>query len=449
MKKLTLIAATSLFTTSLFACGGSDLTDDDDTPPIDAPPPVDLVVRIPGGDLSGDITWEAEKTYILEGYVFLTSGTLTIEPGATVKGENGSALTITKDAKLNAVGTATQPIVFTSNKTPAAPGDWGGIVMLGKAPINVAGGINKVEGFPDSYGDRIVYGTPAPAAADPAHDCGKISYARVEYAGFLLSTDNELNGLTIAGCGSATKVDYVQVHLGQDDGVEVFGGTVNLSHLVITQPDDDGLDWDLGWTGNAQFVVIQQKTGRGDKAIEADSNRNDNELRPRSAPEIWNVTMIGGDGAAVDPQGGIHLRRGTAGKVSNAIVAYFTKFAVDLDGTSTVNQFGTGLTIKHTYFVKGTASTAIWPAGFDVGSNGMQNDGGFDEAAQIGGDATNHLGVDVQLTAPKDLAAPNWKPAAASPVLAGCGTPSAGLDTTATFCGAIGATDWTIGWTKY
>ena len=445
MKKLSLLAVSILA-----ACGGDSGLTGDDTPPIDGretdAPPGSEIIHIPAGDITGDITWKGQNTYVLDGYVFLISGTLTIEAGATIKGENGSALTITKDAKLNAVGTAEKPIVFTSSKATPTPGDWGGVVLLGKAPINVVGGTNKIEGFPDSYGDRIVYGATTP---NPAHDCGRLEYARVEYAGFLLSPDNELNGLTLGGCGSATKIDYVQVHLGQDDGVEVFGGTVDLSHLVITQADDDALDWDRGWTGKAQFIVIQQKSGRGDKAIEADNNNNDNELLPRSAPEIWNATLIGADGATADPQGGLHLRRGTAGKLSNAIVAYFPKFAVDLDGSSTVNQFGTGLTIKHTYFVKGSNATAIWPAGFDTGSGGTQNDGGFDEAAQIGGDATNHLDVDAQLTAPKDLAAPSWKPAATSPVLAGCGTPPAGLDQTATFCGAIGASDWTTGWTKF
>lgn len=452
MKTISTLILALATSSSLVACGSdSGLTGGDDEPTPDAAPQPDTppgvtVVRVPGGDLSGDIRWTANHIYVLEGYVFLTGGTLTIEPGTTIKGENGSALAITRDAKLEAVGTADQPIVFTSAQANPMPGDWGGVVLLGKAPINVVGGTNKVEGFPDSFGDRIVYGDPAPSAT---HDCGKLAYARIEYAGFLLSPDNELNGLTLGGCGSATRVDHVQVHLGQDDGVEVFGGTVNLSHVVITQPDDDALDWDLGWTGKVQFVVVQQKLGRGDKAIEADSNKNDNDLAPRSAPEIWNATFIGSDGAASDPQGGLHLRRGSAGKLANAIVAYFPSFAVDLDGSSTVGQFGTALTVKHTYFVKAAASTAVWPAGFDTGTNGTQNDGGFDEAAQIGGDATNHEGVDPQLTAAKDLAAPSWLPSAGSPVLGGCGTPPAGLDQSATFCGAMGTTDWTLGWTRY
>jgi hypothetical protein len=225
--------------------------------------------------------------------------------------------------------------------------------------------------------------------------------------------------------------------------------------VVVTQPDDDGLDWDRGWTGRAQFVIVQQKTGRGDKGIEADNNNNDNELLPRSAPEIWNLTLIGGDGAATDPQGGMHLRRGTAGKIHNAVVAYFTKFGVDVDGASSVNQFNANaLAIEHTYFVKGTNATAVWPANFDVGTSGNQNDCPtpttcLDEAAAIGGAATNHVDIDPMLLAPKSPTAPSFKPMPGSPVLTGCGTPPAGFDRTATFCGAIGTSDWTVGWTRF
>lgn len=450
MKKLTWCAALLVA-----ACGGgSGLGDDDPTtpdafvPPIDTPPGVTRV-DVPGGDIDGNTTWTADKLYVLNGYVFVTSGTLTIEAGTVVQGMNGSALTITKNAKLNAVGTADKPIVFTSSGATPMSGDWGGLVLAGKAPINVTGGTNNLEGFATSYGDRIAYG-----GADAAHDCGKLKYARIEYAGFALAVDNELNGLTLAGCGTATQVDYVQVHLGLDDGVEIFGGTVNVSHIVISQPDDDALDWDRGWAGKGQFIVIQQRLGRGDKAIEADNNNNNNELLPRSAPELWNLTMIGADGAASDPQGGMHLRRGTAGKVNNAVVMGFTRFAVDVDGSSSVAQFNGGaLTVKNTYFVKATNATAVWPANFDV-SNGNQNDcpaGGtcLDEATAIGGDASNKIDINPMLTDAKNITAPNWKPAAGSPVLTGCGTPTAGLDQSATFCGAIGTTDWTAGWTRY
>ena len=442
-----------VFLSAALGCGGnSGLTGDDDSPLPDAAPEVDAapgaeIIHIPAGDIATSQTWLGRNTYILDGYVFVTGGTLTIEAGATIKGENGSALAITKDAKIDAVGTADKPIVFTSNKTPAAPGDWGGVVLLGKAAINVTGGTNPIEGFATSFGDRIVYGgglTP-----DDTHNCGTLRYARIEYAGFLLAPGNELNGLTIGGCGSATQISFIQSHLGQDDGIEVFGGTVNLSNLVISQPDDDGLDWDLGWTGKAQFVIVQQKPGRGDKGFEADNHPNAFDNLPRSAPEIWNATLIGGDGPASDKkQGGMHLRRGTAGKVNNAIVAFWNSFGVDVDGAQSVAQFGTGLAITNTYFLKSTNATAVWPANFDV-SGGIENDGGFNEVALIGNAATNKLDVDPLLTDPLNIAAPNWKPQAGSPVLTGCGTPPAGMDQTATFCGAIGAVDWTAKWTAY
>lgn len=432
----------------------SGLTGDDDPNPPDptqpdAPPGV-MRVDVAGGDLSGDIRWQASNIYTLKGYVFVTGGTLTIEPGTRIEGDNGSALTITREARLVAAGTAAQPIVFTSSKAAPSPGDWGGVVLLGKSAINITGGTNAIEGFPATFGERIQYG--GGAAPNLAHDCGTLTYARIEYAGFLLAPGNELNGLTLGGCGTGTKIDYVQSHLGQDDGIEVFGGTVNLSHLVITQPDDDALDWDLGWTGTAQFVVIQQKPGRGDKGIEADNHPTAFDSLPRSAPEIWNATLIGGDGPPGDKkQGGMHLRRGTAGKIGNAVVAYWNQFAVDIDGAQAVAQVGSGaLTIEHTYFMKSANAAAVWPAGFDVaGTPPSDNDGGFDELAVFGAVTSNHIDVDAQLAAPKNLTAPDWKPAAGSPVLTGCGTPPVGLDRSATFCGAIGATDWTTGWTRF
>jgi hypothetical protein len=458
--KMIWLAALGLATTA--ACkDDSGLTGDDGPEPDAAPmpdaPPGVTIVDVPAGDISVDTTWTKNKIYVLQGYVFVTGGTLTIEAGTTIKGQSGSALTVTKNAKMVAAGTAAEPVVFTSASATPASGDWGGVVMLGKAPINVTGGTNLIEGFAASFGDRVSYG--GGASPDPAHNCGSLRYTRIEYAGFALSTDVELNGLTLGGCGTATEIDYVQSHLGLDDGIEIFGGTVNVNHIVITQPDDDGLDWDFGWNGRAQFVIIQQKDGRGDKGIEADSNPNNNDLLPRSAPEIWNATLIGGDGPVSSKrQGGIHLRRGTAGKINNTIIAYFNQFAADVDGASTRGQFGAALTFKNTYFVKSTNAAAVWPANFDV-SGGNQNDcdpapaapntNCFDEQAMIGGDATNRLDVDVQLGAPKNITAPSFKPNAGSPVLTGCGTPPTGFDATATFCGAVGTTDWTAGWTRF
>ncbi len=447
---LPLAAVGVLLAAALSGCSDDD---NDDPDPIDPPPPPvgSNIVSIAAGDIASDTTWTADKTYILEGTVFVTSGVLTVQPGTTVKGKNGSALVITQNAKINAVGTVDKPIVFTGNDEikPVRAGAWGGIILLGRAPINVTGGVNKIEGFPASVGVKIEYG-----GTNAAHDCGKLKYARIEYAGFLFGENNELNGLTLGGCGTGSEISYVQSHLGLDDGIEIFGGTVNVSHLVITQADDDSLDWDQGWNGRAQFVVIQQKPGLGDRGIEADNNNSNNDALPRSAPEIWNLTMIGGDSPIAKKQGGLHLRRGTAAKISNAVIAYFNQYPLDIDGASSVARFNDGtLSVKHAYFLKSGVGP-LFALDFDKGGTPpVENDcvAGtcLDEAAMLAADTSNRTDVDPMLMDAKNLTTPNWKPMAASPVLTGCGTPGAGFDATATFCGAIGATDWTAGWTKF
>ncbi|MFN0250673.1 MAG: hypothetical protein ACKV2T_27585 [Kofleriaceae bacterium] len=470
MKKAICLPFAMLALGSFTACGDDSGLVGDDQPEIDAPPmpeidapPGGMIIDVPAGDIDVSTTWTKNNVYVLKGYVWVTGGTLTIEAGTVVRGDNGSALTITKDAKLNAVGTMNEPIVFTSSSTTPRSGDWGGLVVLGKATINVAGGTNGIEGFATSFGERIRYG-----GTDNAHDCGKLRYARIEFAGFELAPANELNGLTLGGCGSATEVDYVQSHYGLDDGIEVFGGTVNLRHLVISSFDDDGLDWDLGWKGTAQFVIVQQRQDRGDKGIEADNHPSVFTSVPFSAPEIWNLTMIGGDGAAATKkQGAWHLRRGTGGKISNAVVAYWNTFALDVDGFVSRDRFGTDLTINHTYFLKATPSAALYANNFDffdhdamAATPTIENDcdgppaapgstNCFNELTTLTANATNRMDTNPMLTNPKDPSAPNFAPMAGSPVLTGCGVPPAGLDTTATFCGAIGTTDWTAGWTAY
>ena len=185
------LLASFVFASACGDTGNADLPVDAKVNTPDAPASGGLV-EVPAGDLTGPVTWEAKNTYVLKGQVFVTGGTLTIEAGTVIKGEAGSVLTITKSATLMAQGTVEKPIVFTSAKTTPTSGDWGGLVMLGAAPINVTGNTNKVEGFPESVGTKIEYG-----GANASHNCGTLKYARIEYAGFQLSADNELNGLTL------------------------------------------------------------------------------------------------------------------------------------------------------------------------------------------------------------------------------------------------------------
>jgi len=324
-------------------------------------------------DIDENTTWTADHTYVLKGHIFVRDAKLTVEAGTVVRGESNSSLVITSSAKIEAEGTAENPIVFTSSKdTGAAAGDWGGIVLLGTAPINVSGGVDNIEGFAASTTGTEYGGT------DPDHDCGSLSYVRIEYAGFELSADNELNGLTVGACGVDTNLDYIQIHRGADDGVEFFGGTAGISHLVVTQPDDDGVDWDFGWTGLAQFIVVQQSATTGNMGFESDSNKNDNEASPRSAPTIWNVTLIGSDadpGTAAKRQAAMHLRRGTAGDMGNFVITHFADFAIDVDGTSSAAQAEAGaLSVHDSYFFDNANDVEDgFPAGFDNGDDG-END---------------------------------------------------------------------------
>jgi hypothetical protein len=441
----------------LAACGddGGTATPDAMVGGADAPiggGPVDVTA-----DITADTTWTADNVYTLKNHIFVRGAELTIEAGTLIKGDQGSSLVITNDATLNAVGTADAPIILTSSQPAGsrAAGDWGGVVLLGKAPINVSGGTDNIEGFAAGTA-----GTEFGGAAG-AHDCGTLKYARIEFAGFEIATDNELNGLTVGGCGTGTELDYIQVHKGADDGVEFFGGTANISHVVISQPDDDGLDWDNGWNGNVQFLIVQQSSTAGDKGFESDNNGSSMDATPRSAPTIYNATLIGSNaepGAAFKTQGAMHLREGTAGIFRNFIIAYFADYGPDVDDFPTVAQTmgaAPALTIESSYFFDNANDTNMgWPAGFDE-SAGVQNDcdandmNCFDEAAFFSNAGRMNTFADPMLAAPLNVTAPNFAPMTGAPVLTGGATPPSGFDATATFIGAIGATDWTAGWTAF
>ncbi len=435
----------SVAVAGVLGCGGDDdvTVFPDATPSPDAPPgtpdgavvtPVDVTA-----DITADTTWTADHIYTLKTHIFVRAGTLTIEPGVLILGDQGSSLVITQGGRIDASGTAAAPIVFTSSQPAGSrvPGDWGGVVLLGEAVINVTGGTAQIEGFPAGTTGTTYGGT------DDTHDCGTLEYVRIEFAGFELAPGNELNGLTVGACGSQTELDFIQVHKGSDDGVEFFGGTVDVKHLIVSQVLDDGIDWDFGWVGRGQFLIVQQSTG-SNQTIEADNNGNANDALPRSMPTLYNVSLIGSnaDAGTADQTQKTHLRRGTAGQMFNVIVAYLADFPVDIDGTSTVAQTPANLFMKNTIFFD-NGNQATWVDGTD-------NDGGFDEGAYFKGEATN-LESDPLISGALDQGAPNFQPAAGSPALvpANAATPPAGFDASATFIGAVGATDWTTGWTAF
>jgi hypothetical protein len=288
------------------------------------------------GTVTEDFTFTNNRVWVLEGGVFVADGaTLTVEPGTKVYGSfnaGTSFLSVQRGGKLYAEGTAENPIFFSTLRQVTSipqPGDWGGIIINGKAPVNTVTGEAEGEGGTGTYGGSI-----------PTDDSGVLRYVIIEYAGKLLGVENELNSLSLNGVGNETTIEYVECLYGKDDGIEIFGGTVNLRYILSLGNADDAFDWTYGWSGKGQFWIAQQDTFEGDKAIEADNNDVNVVASPFSNPTISNITLVGAQDAD-DGNSGIQLRRGTKGKLYNTLVTGFSRHGVEVDNASAVH-IGTG-----------------------------------------------------------------------------------------------------------
>jgi hypothetical protein len=259
------------------------------------------------GRIDKDTVLREGNNYILSGLVYMVNNaTMTVQPGVTVKGDytgaNVAALIITRGAKLIADGTQEKPIVFTSNSPVPRSGDWGGIVLLGKASVNTAftgtgggTGIYQAEGGIDnSFGDGLAGGGTSPNDAD---NSGILRYVRIEYAGYAYQPDKELNSLTMCAVGSGTIIDYVQVTYAKDDAFEWFGGTVNCKHLIAYKTQDDDFDTDNGFSGKVQFGIILRDSTIADisrsEAFESDNDASGSINNPQTKAVFSNITAIG------------------------------------------------------------------------------------------------------------------------------------------------------------
>jgi hypothetical protein len=272
-----------------------------------------------------DLTLTADVEWVLDGPTFIgddvDTTVLTVEPGTTVFGGAQSFLVIQRGSQIIAEGTADAPILFTSALAEGdrAPGDWGGLVINGRAPVNLGTDVEGEAGSGFYGGD------------DPEDSSGILTYVIVEFAGYLQDPKNELNGIAFQAVGSGTTVDFLQANMTSDDGVEFFGGTVSLRHVVVTGADDDSIDWVGGWTGAIQYAVAQQLTESGaeaDHGIEADNFEDDPIAEPISEPLLANVTLIGREGQTGP---GTLFREGTRGQLHNAIITGFGDFCVTTD----------------------------------------------------------------------------------------------------------------------
>lgn len=319
--------------------------------------------------ISGSITsqtWSPSNTYLLSGTVAVASGnTLTILPGTVIRGDKNSkaCLIITRGAKINAVGTATNPIIFTSNEEPSgngrAPADWGGVVLLGNGIINTACATcptspkqNFIEGFASTF-PEIAYG-----GNNNADNSGTMSYCRIEFAGVALSTtpNSELNGLTMGGVGSGTQIDHIQSSFGGDDSYEWFGGAVDAKYLIAFRGLDDDFDTDFGYAGRVQFGLIVRDKDISDAAGDSNGFESDNfnpglGSLPITRAIFSNITSIGPkrDGSVALPTGekferGIFTRRNTAISVHNSILVGWEK-GWHVSGATTFDNYNANLNL--------------------------------------------------------------------------------------------------------
>lgn len=298
-----------------------------------------------GGDdvvnLSGvytqNLVLEAGTEYVVTGPVLMASGTtLTIPAGMTIKAEPvgvNAYIAIQQGAQISAVGSPSQPIVFTSNAGTPGSGDWGGLVICGRAPIN-----STADGSTDTATSEV--GGLSYGGNSDTDNSGMLQYVRIEYAGGAIDGNAELNGLSLYGVGNGTTIDHIQIFAGSDDGVEFFGGTVNVSQVAVVNCEDDSIDWTEGFTGTLTDVYVQHGASH-DKAFECDGYNTDfsNEGGYFSAPTITNVTVIG---TGIAGNEAFRLREGTQGIFTNVVVTDFEE-AFDLDGDTGENTTGQGV----------------------------------------------------------------------------------------------------------
>jgi hypothetical protein len=392
--------------------------------------------RVLRGTILEDLTLDAEAPWTLDGLVFVGDGQrsvdLTIEPGAVIYGNptTRGTLVVARGSRMLADGAPGAPIVFTSPRARGArrAGDWGGLVINGRAPVNACDSPpceREGEGSSGLYGGN-----------DPEDDSGVLRYVRVEFAGALYDVENELNGIAFQGVGRGTVVDHVQVHVTSDDGVEFFGGTVDVRHVVVTGAGDDSMDWTGGWQGRAQHVVLQAHPGRGDRGIEADNDEFEFDATPRSSPTIANVTLVGQAGSTT----AMNFRRGTAVRLYNSVVTgYATCVDIDDDATWDSGYAAGGSELNGSLLVAGT-----WLNCASTGSSSAW------ESQTVASFLALNEGVvldDPLLEGASDPDSPDFQTGSSALASGALPLADAFFDDTS-HVGAVGPDDWTTGWTQ-
>ena len=414
----------------LASCGRED--DEDDI----VDPGANLTIK---GSITSNTVWASKNKYLLEGFVYVESGaTLTIEPGTIIKGDKSTKATliIKPGAKIIAEGTKTKPIVFTSNQPKGSRnlGDWGGLIILGKAKVNKTPATIEGENI-STFG-----------GTDDNDNSGILKYVRLEFGGIAFETDKEINGLTLGGVGKGTVLEYIQVSHNGDDAYEWFGGNVNAKYLVSYKNLDDDFDTDWGYSGNVQYgfvyrdpKIADQCTCSDSNGFESDNDASGSEAAPQTNAKFANISLIIADGTPdAKYRATFRLRRNTAVSIYNTLaVGGWSKGGLELEGTATQKNF-----VDNKCDFRGLVLAGM-TKGLVTG----------DETKLKEAIRKNIFGADIATLGLSDnykvaTGKPGLLPKVGSSLLTGGVTLPSGFDPTS-FVGAFGTTDWTDGWTNW
>jgi hypothetical protein len=408
------------------------------------------------GTITTNTTLVASKKYTLVGNVFVQSGvTLTIEPGTIIFGDKTSkgSLIIDRGATINAAGTADKPIIFTSSAPVGYRnyGDWGGVILLGKAQNNQSAS-QSIEGISAASGDAGKYGGTA-----DNDNSGTLTYVRIEFAGIALSTDNEINGLTLGSVGSGTTIHHIQVSYSGDDSFEWFGGTVNAQYLVAYRGWDDDFDTDFGYRGKVQYAASFRDPNIADKSgsngFESDNDGTGTANTPKTSPVFSNVTWFGpyayaalsGSAASSNYQFGGHLRRNSDIQIYNSVLVGSRFEAVHFDKTGADAMF-VGNYIGRSGVSVSKAVKKVTPGNnYDDSSFDADN---FIEADQATVDLSSKF-AGLSTATSLDINNPSALLANGSSLLSGAKEVPSGVEQT-TYIGAFNSSNnWMSGWTSF
>ena len=436
------------------------------------------------GRINADTVLRKVNTYILKGIVYLVGNhTMTIEPGTTIKGSfsgtDVAALVITRGSKIMAQGTATEPIVFTSLSPNPQSGDWGGIVICGKAGYNLSyngtAGLFQVEGGIDNASGDGLAGSGDAIAPTPVDNdnSGILQYVRIEYAGYAFQPDKEINSLTLACVGNGTTIDHIQVTYAKDDAYEWFGGSVNCKYLIAWKTQDDDFDTDNGFSGKVQFGLVIRDSLIADistsEAFESDNNATGTTATPKTRAIFSNITAIG-PRATLNNVGnslfraGAQIRRNSAISIFNSIIMGWPQ-GVLIDGTTgtstALNIEDSSLRLRNVTLAGNTVNVKFSGTGGTTINSDATLTSWFTGAFYNNDQLANTS--DAKLIQPYNYAAPDPTPFAGSngnqKILTGGGftdakfTGDTFFDQTVTFRGAIAPAGplatWWKGWTKF